>query len=233
MIITNKESRGTVKALIKGLLLLAMLGLAVYLLRVLGLADTLDKGWIDAHVRSQGMIGVLTYIGLAAFFSALGFPRQLICFLGGYAYGFATGALLGTIGTTLGCAVTILYARLAGREFIKRRFGSRISKIDDFLSRSPFYMALTIRFFPLGSNLVANLAAGVTSIPLVPFIAGSAIGYLPQNIVFALFGSGTNVSSNSQMILAVILFVLSTLLGVRMFKKYRNAESPVSNNVEL
>ncbi|WP_027179861.1 TVP38/TMEM64 family protein [Maridesulfovibrio bastinii] len=224
MTILNKESKGTVKALVKGLSLLAILGIAVFLLRYLGLDEALDKGWIDTHVRSHGFAGVLTYVGLAVFFSALGFPRQLICFMGGYAYGFAMGAFLGTIGTTLGCAVTILYARLAGRNFIKKRFGSRISKIDSFLSRSPFNMALAIRFFPLGSNVVANLAAGVTSIPILPFIAGSAIGYLPQNIVFALFGSGTNVSSNTQMIMAVILFVLSTLLGVKMYKKYRTEE---------
>lgn len=221
MLTISKDSSGMIKGLVKGLSLLATLGIAVFLLRYFGLDEALDKGWIDTHVRSHGIIGVMTYVGLGIFFSALGFPRQLICFLGGYAYGIFMGSLLGTIATTLGCAATILYARIAGRNFIKRHFGKRIGKIDAFLSKSPFNMALAIRFFPLGSNLVANLAAGVTSIPLIPFIAGSAIGYLPQNIVFALFGSGTNVSSHMQMFMAVILFIISTLIGVRMYKKYR------------
>ncbi len=230
MTATTKETRNTAKALIKGLALLGMLGLTVYLFRVAGLSDALNTDWIDSHVRSRGLLGVITYVGLATFFSAIGFPRQLICFLGGYAYGYLLGALLGTLGTALGCAFSLMYARLVGRSFIKRRFGSKISRIDDFLSRSPFNMALTIRFFPLGSNLATNLAAGVTSIPAIPFILGSAIGYLPQNIVFALFGSGVNVSSNVQMIMAVILFVLSTLLGFRIYRKYRNVADVVTEN---
>ncbi len=86
---------------------------------------------------------------------------------------------------------------LVGRSFIKRKFGARIQKVDDFLSRSPFNMALTIRFFPLGSNVVTNILAGVTSIPALPFIFGSTVGYIPQNMVFALFGSGVEVSSTT------------------------------------
>lgn len=218
----RSDRKVSIKALIKGLTMLGVMAVTVYLIRYAGLADALDTHWMDEHVRSRGMAGVLTYVGLAAFFSAVGFPRQVICFMGGYAYGFALGSLLGTIGTGLGCACAFIYSRLVGRTFIKRKFGPRIQKVDDFLSRSPFNMALTIRFFPLGSNVVTNILAGVTSIPALPFILGSTIGYIPQNIVFALFGSGVEVSSAIRMIIAVLLFVISTLLGFKIYRKYRN-----------
>ncbi len=223
----RSDTKVSIKALIKGLTMLGVLALSVYLVRYAGLSEALDTKWIDDHVTSRGMTGVMLYVGIAAFFSAIGFPRQLICFMGGYAYGFALGALLGTIGTGLGCAFAFTYARLVGRSFIQSKFGARIQKVDDFLSRSPFNMALTIRFFPLGSNVITNLLAGVTSIPAIPFILGSTIGYLPQNIVFALFGSGVNVSSTMQMVMAVILFVLSTLLGFKIYQKYRNQAEAV------
>ncbi|NDV28526.1 TVP38/TMEM64 family protein [Desulfovibrio sp. JC010] len=223
----SSESKVSAKALIKGLAMLAVMGFSVYLIRYAGLADALDTHWMDEHVRSRGLTGVLTYVGLAAFFSAVGFPRQVICFMGGYAYGFALGTLLGTIGTGLGCAGAFVYSRLVGRSFIKKKFGARIQKVDDFLSRSPFNMALTIRFFPLGSNVVTNVLAGVTSIPALPFILGSTIGYLPQNMVFALFGSGVEVSSTLRMVMAVVLFVISTFLGFRIYRKYRNQAEAV------
>ncbi len=218
----QNDSKVSIKALIKGLAMLTLLGAVVYLVRYAGLSEALDTHWMDDHVRSRGIVGVLIYIGLSAFFSAVGIPRQIICFMGGYAYGFALGSILGTVGTGLGCASAFIYSRLVGRSFIKRKFGKRIQKVDDFLSRSPFNMALTIRFFPLGSNVVTNILAGVTSIPALPFILGSTVGYLPQNIVFALFGSGVNVSSTAQMVLAVILFVISSLLGFKIYRKYRN-----------
>ena len=224
---SRSDSKVSVKALVKGLVMLGVLALSVYLIRYAGLGDALDTKWIDTHVRSRGIIGVLTYVGLASFFSAIGFPRQIVCFMGGYAYGAVLGSLLGSIGTGLGCALAFTYARLVGRSFIQNKFGARIQKVDDFLSRSPFNMALTIRFFPLGSNLISSLLAGVTSIPAMPFILGSAVGYLPQNIVFALFGSGVNVSSTSQMVVAVILFIASTLLGFKIYRKYRNQAEAV------
>lgn len=223
----QNDSKVSIKALVKGLAMLTVLGAVVYLVRYAGLSEALDTHWMDDHVRSRGLMGVLTYVGLSAFFSAVGFPRQVICFMGGYAYGFALGSLLGTIGTGLGCAFAFIYSRLVGRSFIKRKFGRRIQKVDNFLSRSPFNMALTIRFFPLGSNVVTNILAGVTSIPALPFILGSTVGYLPQNIVFALFGSGVNVSSTAQMILAVVLFVISSLLGFKIYRKYRNQAEAV------
>ncbi|WP_320170335.1 VTT domain-containing protein [Maridesulfovibrio sp.] len=223
----QNDSRLGIKALLKGFAMLAVLALAVYLLRYAGISQALDTAWIDSHVRSRGMTGVLTYLALATFFSAVGFPRQVICFMGGYAYGFALGSILGTIGTGLGCACAFYYSRLVGRSFIKRKFGARISKVDEFLSRSPFNMALTIRFFPLGSNVATNVLAGVTSIPAAPFILGSTLGYLPQNVVFALFGSGVNVSSTAQMILAVALFIASSLLGFKIYRKYRTQAEAV------
>lgn len=223
----QSDSKVSAKALIKGLAMLGVLALVVYLAKYTGISHALETKWMDEHVRSQGLVGVITYVALATFFSAAGFPRQIICFMGGYAYGFALGALLGTIGTALGCACAFIYARLVGRSFIKRKFGARIQKVDNFLSRSPFNMALTIRFFPIGSNVVTNVLAGVTSIPALPFILGSALGYMPQNIVFALFGSGVNVSSTTQMVMAIILFVISSLLGFKIYRKYRNQAGAV------
>ncbi|WP_027722335.1 TVP38/TMEM64 family protein [Maridesulfovibrio zosterae] len=223
----KSDSKLSIKALIKGLTMLGVLALIVYLIRYAGLADALDTKWMDEHVRSRGLTGILTYVGLATFFSAIGFPRQIICFMGGYAYGFAFGGLLGSIGTGLGCACAFTYSRLVGRTFIKRKFGSRIQKVDDFLRRSPFNMALTIRFFPIGSNVITNVLAGVTSIPALPFILGSTVGYVPQNVVFALFGSGINVSSSVQMVMAVILFAISTLLGFKIYQKYKNQAGAV------
>lgn len=214
------------KSALKGLIMLLFFAVAVIAARKAGVDDMLrNTEWLDQHVLGAGPVSVLIYLGLSAVLSGLGVPRQLLAFLGGFAFGAVGGTFLATIGCGVGCWLVSGYARLFGREMIARRFGRRAEKIDRFLRTQPFTMALTIRLFPLGSNLITNLAAGISSIPLMPFVVGSSIGYIPQNLVFALFGSGLNAESGIGVTLSVgvsvALLIASGWLGVASYRRYR------------
>lgn len=218
--------RGGRKAVIKGAVMLLGLGALVWLARSAGLADMLrNADWFNEHVLGNGPLSVLIYLGVSAVFTAVGMPRQIVCFLAGVAFGSFFGTLLGTLASGLGCLLCAGYARLLGRQFVKRLLGKRLAKADAFLRYSPFRTALTIRLLPVGSNLITSLAAGVSSIPLLPFVLGSTLGYLPQSLVFALFGAGMNAQSRTGLILSVgtslALLVGSIWLGVSIYRKYR------------
>ena len=105
------------------------------------------------------------------------------------------------------------------------RFGARIKRIDDFLSASPFSMSLLVRLLPIGNNLATNLAVGVTNVRALPFLLGSLVGYIPQTMVFALIGSGVNVDPALRIGLAVALFLISGMIGVWLYRKYRHGHS--------
>ena len=212
---------GSMRPLLKGLGMLLSLGLVVWLFRYAGLDHVLQTGWFDEQIRGRGMQGILLYVAVTALGSAIGMPRQIFCFFGGYAFGVLWGVPLASLGCSMGCLLAMCYARFFGREFLCRHFGKRVAKVDAFLEKRPFAMAVTIRFFPIGSNLVANLAAGVSSIPMLPFLLGSTLGYLPVTVVFVLFGSGVDVSSTARMVLSVVLFVVSSALGVSMYRRHR------------
>ena len=226
----TKENNGSnmksVKSLAKGLMLLLGLGLAVYLARAVGLGSMLeDTQWFNDHVLGSGPLSVVIFLAVGAFFTAIGMPRQLIGFLGGFAFGVVSGTLLATVASGLGCAMAAIYARMGGRELVERKLGHRLEGVNRFLRHEPFNTALAIRLFPLGSNLITNLAAGVSSIPLLPFILGSTIGYVPQNFIFALFGAGMNRESTMGVALSVgmsvVLFVVSGWLGIKVYRRYR------------
>jgi uncharacterized membrane protein YdjX (TVP38/TMEM64 family) len=210
-----------IKPILKGLILLLILGASVYLLRWAGLLDVLDTRWVDAKIRGHGAAGALLYIAAAGLFMTIGAPRQLLSFLGGYAFGFFWGSALAILASGLSCLTASLIARLLGREVVLRYFGKKIRLVDDFVGARPFTTAMTIRFFPIGNNLIVNLAAGVSRIRLGPFVLGSLVGYLPQTIVFALFGSGVNVSSGLQVALSVVLFLVSSFLGLSLYRRRR------------
>lgn len=212
-----------VKIALRGGVLLASLVLIVVLIRTLGLDEVLDETWIDHYVRGQGASGMMIFIAAGGFFTAIGLPRQLIGFLGGYAFDVSTGTGVAVAAAVVGCAVTFYYARFLGRDIVASRFPGKVKRVDDFLSENPFSMTLLIRFLPIGSNLITNLAAGVSRVSGPAFIAGSAVGYIPQTLIFALIGAGIKVDPATNIAVAVCLFIFSGILGVYLYRRYRRS----------
>ncbi|MEK9673149.1 MAG: VTT domain-containing protein [Rhodospirillaceae bacterium] len=209
------------KLILRSGVLLASLIAVVVLIRVAGLNEVLGEAWIDHYVRGHGAAGVGLLIVMGAVSTGIGLPRQVISFLAGYAFGLAAGTAVGVVATAGGCALTFYYARFMGRDLVAQKLPGRVKRIDGFLAENPFSMTLLIRFLPVGSNLVTNLAAGVSSVPFMPFFAGSAIGYVPQTLIFALVGTGIKVDPATNIAVAAGLFVLSGLCGVYLYRRYR------------
>jgi uncharacterized membrane protein YdjX (TVP38/TMEM64 family) len=210
-------------ALRGGTLLVSLIGVVV-LIRATGLDAHLDETWIDTYVRGKGAWGVLVFVVAGGLVTGIGLPRQLIAFLGGYAFGIVEGTALGVLATLAGCIASFYYARFMGRDLIAGRFPGKVKRVDDFLADNPFSMTLLIRFLPFGSNLLTNLAAGVSSVPGLPYFAGSALGYIPQTLIFALIGTGIKVDPTANIALATGLFALSGALGVYLYRRHRHGK---------
>jgi uncharacterized membrane protein YdjX (TVP38/TMEM64 family) len=124
-----------------------------------------------------------------------------------------------------GCALSYLWARAVGRGWAERRlagrFGHRLRPLRDVLAGSPFNATLALRLLPVGNNLALNLLAGMAGVSLVPFLAGSAIGYLPQTVVFALLGKGIRVDGAWQLGLGIGLFVVSAVIGLMLLRQHQ------------
>jgi uncharacterized membrane protein YdjX (TVP38/TMEM64 family) len=213
----------TSRALINGLLLLALLAALGYFASLLQGGDPLSRYWIDQEIRGKGWAGGMLFLAVGALATALSLPRQVLAFLGGYAFGFVSGTLLTTLATLLGCVLGFYYARWFGRAWVQQHFPGRLRKLDDFLRRHPFSMALVIRLLPVGHNASTNLLAGVSSVRGLPFFAGSTLGFLPQNLVFALAGSGVDLDPGLRTTLAAVLLLISTVLGVWLYRQHRQA----------
>ena len=212
------------RVLLRGLVLITTLAGVVILFKTTQLGSSLDKSWIDETVRGNGITGELIFLGVVTVFTGLGLPRQVVSFLGGYAFGFIFGSVLAVSGTVIGCIGAFFYARLLGREFVATKFPNRVRRVDDFLHDNPFTMTLLIRMLPVGSNLAVNLVAGVSSVKPLPFFSGSALGYIPQTVVFALIGSGIAVEPELRISISVVLFIISSLLGIHLYRKHRHGK---------
>ncbi|MDP5031696.1 MAG: VTT domain-containing protein [Paraglaciecola sp.] len=205
------------------LILLVVCALVGFLVSLLPYNEVLNKNWVDVHIRDSGMTGMLVFLVIGATATALGAPRQMIAFLGGYAFGFALGCLLSTLATALSCFFSFYFSRLLAKRFIQKRFAHKIKRIDQFLHKDPLTKTIVIRLLPVGNNLVTNLIAGVTHVRASRFVFGSFIGYIPQMAIFALMGKGIVVLSAWKIALSVVLLIISGALSLRLYKQYKAA----------
>lgn len=210
-------------ALLKIAMLAAGLVGAGLLLR--GVGFTPGTGWVDRWVLGQGLLGDAVFVLIGAAATAAGAPRQGVAFLAGYAFGALEGTLLALAAQLVGCLASYAWARAVGRGWAERRlagrFGHRLRPLRDVLAGSPFGATLALRLLPIGNNLALNLLAGMAGVSLLPFLAASAIGYLPQTLVFALLGKGIRVDGAWQMGLAVGLFAVSAGIGLVLLRRHR------------
>lgn len=216
------------RSVLRGLVLLGALAMIGLLLErthlAFGPAWVDAPAWIDAQVRGHGVAGELLFVCVAGMLTAVGVPRQLVSFLGGYAFGLVFGTVLAVAATLLGCAASFYCARVLGRAYLAQRFSARVRRLDDFIRAHPLGTTLLIRLSPVGNNFLTNLLAGVTSVRPSLFFAASAVGYIPQSLAFALGGSGVEVDPLLRNALAVILFVVSGALGAWLLRKLRRGK---------
>jgi uncharacterized membrane protein YdjX (TVP38/TMEM64 family) len=209
------------KPYLRGFILIASFVAVGFLVKTIGLHGFFDTEWIDQEIRGRGLSGEALYILIGAALTAIGMPRQAVSFLGGYAFGFGLGTVLALAASLGGCILAFYYARLLGRSFVLSRFPDRIKRIDAFLHDHPLSMTLLIRLLPVGSNVLTSMAAGVSGVRALPFFVGSLLGYVPQTMIFTLLGSGIHLEPEIRIGASIVLFVISGVLGLYLFRRYR------------
>ncbi len=178
--------------------------------------------FIDNYLKNIGFFGVLLYILMCATLICFAVPRQFIAFLSGYTFTFSWGFVYATSACLLACILCFYYARYIGQDFVKKKFNNKFKRMNSYLKDNTFFMALTLRLLPLGSNLIISLLAGVTKIKAKPFFLGSVLGYMPQSLIFALLGSGVQLEESTNFAISFILLICVSILSCYLYKKYKN-----------
>ncbi|WP_299002956.1 TVP38/TMEM64 family protein [uncultured Shewanella sp.] len=183
-----------------------------------------DENWINSYLQQQGMIGYV-YVVLATFvFVLIGGPRQVNGLLYGYLFGALYGLVFAVLVSLVAASVNYWIAHYLLGHWLRAHFFKKINQFHQFCQRKPFYKVLTIRLFPVGSNLLTNVFCGCINIRYVSFITASAIGYIPQTLMFSLMGAGINALNNQLMYLSFVLFGVSMLLTHYLYRDHMKSK---------
>ncbi len=196
-----------------GALLLALLAAALFLRHTgAGLLHALRPGWPGA--------AMLILAGGAM--TAAGLPRQVLAFAGGFTFGAPIGGAISLAGQLLGCLLDYTAARCLAAGLAQRLLTRPVTqRLHRVLTAHPFTTTLSLRLMPVSSNVTLNLLAGASRLNPRAFFGATMLGYLPQTLIFALLGSGTQVGRTTQLAIALALFIAATALGAALYLRTR------------
>lgn len=200
-----------------------LLGLA--LVSVIGLAvawrDRIDVAALQTWVESAGSAAPLVFIALYAAATVLFLPGSVITLAGGVLFGPVWGMLWSLAGATLGAALAFLIARYLGGDWIARRAGPRLSRLNDGVAAEGWRFIAFVRLVPLFPFNLLNYALGLTRIAFLTYVLASALFMLPGALAFTWLGyAGREALSGGEGTVRAILIALALVTSMAFLPRW-------------
>lgn len=196
------------KLIILTLICICITGLAIYLLGGINqnlLADMLIK---------LGIFAPIIYIFLYVLATILLLPSTPLNLSGGLIFGLWWGLIWTSLGAIIAAVVSFAYARFLGRNWVKKRFGIHLQRLDKEIKQGGMGYIFAIRLLPLIPYGIVNFGAGLTSISEKDYFLGTVFGTIPGILPFVMMGAGfSSLSKGDLLTISLSLGLTGLLIG--------------------
>lgn len=194
-----------------------LLGLG--LLAIIGMAaasrDRFDVAALQTWVEGAGAAAALAYIAVYAAATVLFLPGAAITMAGGALFGPLWGTLWSLVGATLGASLAFLIARYLGADWVTRRAGPRLSRLNDGVAAEGWRFIAFVRLVPLFPFNLLNYALGLTRIAFLTYVLASALFMLPGALAYTWLGhAGREALSGGEGMARSILIAIALVSAV-------------------
>lgn len=160
--------------------------------------DTLREhgGEFRAFTAENYALSLLILMAIFAGLTATVIPGVFfLTITAGYLFGPWVGGVATSVAATLGAMVIYAVARSALGEALRakaERDEGMMKKVCAAIDRDTFWYVLASRLAVVVPFHMINVAAGVMSVRLVPYVAATLIGLLPAHMIYCWMGARLN-----------------------------------------
>ena len=166
----------------------------------------------DHYVPAVALF-ILVYI-LQTSFSLPG--ATIMTLAGGFLFGSLWGPLYVNIGATTGATLAFLAARYLFHQWVERKFGDRLSPIQEGFAKNAFSYLLTLRLIPFFPFFLVNLLSGLTRVKVSTYVVATAVGIIPGSAVYTFAGRQLGTINALSELVSPRLLLAFSLLGLLM-----------------
>ena len=181
-----------------------------------------QQAWDEA----AGAAGPLLFMALYAVATVLFLPGAVITLAGGALFGPLWGTLWNLTGATVGAALAFLIARYLGADWVARRAGPRMQRLNDGVATEGWRFVAFVRLVPLFPFNLLNYALGLTRISFLTYLLATWVFMLPGAFAYTWLGhAGREALSGGDGLIRNLTIALSLLAAVaflpRIVRKLR------------
>lgn len=137
---------------------------------------------------------VLTILAFAAAYTAvvaLSIPGAIwMTLLAGFLFGTVLGAAVVVVAATLGSLIVFLAARYAFGDYLYKKAGPFVRRMEAGFQQNAFSYLLFLRLVPVFPFWLVNLVPAFLNVGTTAFVVATVLGIAPATIVFNSVGSG-------------------------------------------
>lgn len=185
------------KAMLKKLILLAVVAMAIIAFFYFGLNNYLTleafkarQADFAASYAANPLLFLGTFFLIYVIMTALSLPgAAILTMAAGALFGLVNGTILVSLASSIGATLAFLSSRFLLRDWVQDKFGDRLRSINEGFERDGAFYLFTIRMIPIFPFFVVNLLMGLTKIKTFTYYWVSQFGMLAATAVFVNAGT--------------------------------------------
>ena len=174
-----------------------------------------QQGALSDYYHRYPLRALAIYFAIYVLMAALSLPGAAVMTLvAGAIFGLGVGTLVVSFASTLGATLAMLVARFLLRDWVRRRFGEKLARIDRGVEHEGVFYLFTLRLIPVFPFFLVNLLMGLTPMKTWHFFLVSQIGMLPGTLVYVNAGQQLAAIRSPEDVLSPGLWLAFVLLGL-------------------
>ncbi len=143
------------------------------------------------HLRDTGVAGALAFALLAIVATVALAPQAVVTVPAGFSYGVAAGFAIACVASFASALVALALGRTLLRRRVEQRFrrDRRFRKLDRAVHDRGTLVVVLLRVSPLFPFAPVNYMLAMTGVRKRAYVAGTALGLLPNTLVMVYLGS--------------------------------------------
>lgn len=176
---------------------------------------------LRATIQSYGVLAPLVSTALMLLHTYAPFPLEVLAAANGLVFGVWAGILVTWVSMVLSAWLGYGTARFFHPLVLRLASGDRLERAQEWTARRSSWELVAIRFIPIVSFSLLNLAMGLVRVSFWRFTWTTALGIIPIVTLSVLFGNFLHLGPWAWVIFGLVLIVLTGwhFVGQRQGKK--------------
>ncbi|MET7419686.1 TVP38/TMEM64 family protein [Dactylosporangium sp. NPDC005555] len=180
-----------------------------------------DQQRLRGSVEALGWWAPVAFSALYALVSLSPLPKTVFTLAAGALFGVAAGVVIVVAGAMLGAVMAFYLGRLLGRDTVRWLTGGRLDRLDAMLADNGLRTIVLARLIPVVPFTAVNYVAGLTSVRLRDFLAGTVVGMLPATTAYVTVGAYGSQPGHWPLWAALSALVVLTVGGLGLERHRR------------